>query len=413
MADNKPTWRRKSTGASRYAKMLALGASLITGAPKTNPNADTPAQPQEKIQNVAQKPGGAQKAPSLPDAPTTGADQIKEGIPQALPQENVDEVIQGVDNDDRRDDVHDALSHERDQKNKNQNDNQNQGNKDSSSQSPHKPKTPKSSQLPTTQPAAGSGIKGAEQAAKNEGKQVVKQAASKVAKEAIKATAKAVWMFILANLEWIIPVVIGLIVAFAFIAFIVYVYCLFPPSPCGKSGNLMAKLNSMRDMNDIATLTGDRLGFGYDPNIKSDPVLASRIVKIAQSQVGNHEVGRSDCGSTIAGYFVPHSCGQPWCAYFATWVLNEAGADIQQMASAKNVEDYYRKYHRWSNTPQPGDIFTVTRSGGSGRHIGIVVGVNGDGTFASVEGNAGSPGQVKYYKNYRHINEAVGFGRPL
>ena len=148
--------------------------------------------------------------------------------------------------------------------------------------------------------------------------------------------------------------------------------------------------------------------------LNQNPVLASRIVKIAISQEGNHEVGRSDCGSTIARYFVPHSCGQPWCAYFATWVLMQAGADIPQMGGALNVENYYKNHFkpsRWMQTPQPGDVFTVRSSSGSGRHIGIVVGVNGDGTFDSVEGNAGKA--VRYYKHWRRISEAVGFGRPL
>ena len=110
--------------------MLALGASLITGAPKADPShADSSATPQEKIQNVTQKPADGIRAPSLPDAPTTGADQIKQGMPQAMP-DDVDDVLQGVDgDDDRQGDVHDALKRQRDQKNKNQNNNQNLGNK--------------------------------------------------------------------------------------------------------------------------------------------------------------------------------------------------------------------------------------------------------------------------------------------
>ena len=249
MADDKSTWRRKSSGTSRYAKMLALGASLITGAPKSNPaNPDATNAPQEKIQNIAQKPTDGMRAPALPDAPSTGADQIKQGMPQAMPHDEVDDVLQGVDNnDDGSGDVYDALRREQKDKQKNQNDNQNVTNKNDPNTSPKSPKSPKGSQLPTTQPAPGSGVKGAEQAVKSKAKNAVKKAVSKVVKEAVKQAAKAIWLFILANLEWIIPVVVGLIVALAFIAFVVYVYCLFPPSPCGKAGNLMSDVNKIGD----------------------------------------------------------------------------------------------------------------------------------------------------------------------
>lgn len=293
MANEKPTLRRKSTGASRYAKMLALGASLITGAPKTNPtNADTPATPQ-KIQNVAQKPTDGVRAPSLPDAPDVGgADQIHQSMPQAMP-ENVDDVLQGTNDDDRRGDAHDALKRERDQKNKNQNDNQNLGNKGKT------PRSSRSSQLPTTQPAAGSGVKGAEQAIKGEAKQAVKQAASKVAKEAMKAAAKAIWTFILANLEWIIPVVIGLIVALVFIAFIVYVYCLFPPSPCGKAGGLMSNVNKIGDSLRISGV-GDRAGMVGDIQPSSGshgvPLYKQNNYKNVSYGCGNTTLASGGCG---------------------------------------------------------------------------------------------------------------------
>lgn len=407
MAEEKPTWRRKSTGASRYAKMLALGASLITGAPKTNPNADAPAA-QEKIQNVAQKPTDGVRAPSLPDNPTTGADQIKGSLPQALPQENVDDVLQGVgDDDDRRDNTHDARRHEREQNNKNKNNNQNQGNTDSSPQSPHKPRPNKSSQLPTTQPATGSGIRGAAQAAESEAKHVAKQALQKIAKEAIKKAAVAVWTFILANLEWIIPVVIGLIVALMFLNFIVYVYCLFPPSPCGKAGNMMSDPLNPSDYSNSQT-TQERSGLA----IIADTKLGSDIATLANSQVGMGEPGPAGCGPLK---FYPNSkCPSktndelnPWCADFATWVIANAGGKIPHIRSARGVENFYQKANRWSSKPAVGDAYTITRGGGSGRHVGIVIGVNG-GTLTVVDGNWSN--KVSRYN--RPAATAVGFGAP-
>ncbi len=104
--------------------------------------------------------------------------------------------------------------------------------------------------------------------------------------------------------------------------------------------------------------------------------------------------------------------GDPWCAYFASWVYKKAGYNIQPIAGAKALYDWFGKYQisftKEAGTPQPGDLIYFNKS-----HVGIVVSLDSNGTLRTIEGNAGTPGAVRAeeYHNYKNIDDIEGFGR--
>lgn len=90
--------------------------------------------------------------------------------------------------------------------------------------------------------------------------------------------------------------------------------------------------------------------------------------------------------------------GYPWCVMFLWWVFRAAGAEQQfcfgeKTASCTVLRNRYQARGRWHTAgPQPGDIAILNFSGTRDpEHCGLVVGVLGDGSIETVEGNT-SPG---------------------
>jgi hypothetical protein len=116
--------------------------------------------------------------------------------------------------------------------------------------------------------------------------------------------------------------------------------------------------------------------------------LASQIVQIATNEVGQTQ---SDGG----GNWGP--AGQPWCSYFASWVLDQAG-----VTPAPGSIGYVGDLWNWGSTsggvqlpptatPQPGDlvIFGTGYANHGMAHVAIVTQVLSDGDIAVVGGNEG------------------------
>jgi hypothetical protein len=120
------------------------------------------------------------------------------------------------------------------------------------------------------------------------------------------------------------------------------------------------------------------------------PVSSSRIVRIAESQVGQgeHPPG-SNC--TIYG-----PC-EEWCSLFASWVWINAGVPL---AGSTAAYGYSGSLYTWtkehggrvlpaSATPAPGDLVFYGSGPGPGesKHVGIVQHVFPDGRITTIEGN--------------------------
>jgi iron complex transport system ATP-binding protein len=134
-----------------------------------------------------------------------------------------------------------------------------------------------------------------------------------------------------------------------------------------------------------------------------------RIADIAQAEVGNAESppGSND-GPRIADYrtaTVGAAAGQPWCAYFASWVANQAGVPIGPNGSGlgyvPTVQSWAQQTGRFvpvSSGPQVGDLVIFDRNGdGTADHIGVVKAAGADGSFQTVEGNSGDAVSERSY----------------
>jgi hypothetical protein len=150
---------------------------------------------------------------------------------------------------------------------------------------------------------------------------------------------------------------------------------------------------------------------------------SQKIIQIASNEVTAHETSKNEGprnSPTVHGISDDYKHGggysQPWCSYFATWVLRNAGDKIPVTPLASNVYQYYNSKGQaftkesvlaGTNTPQPGDIF-VKNLTGSG-HIGIVESYS-NGIIKTIEGNSSDRvrrGTVKITSN-----SVKGFGRP-
>jgi len=139
----------------------------------------------------------------------------------------------------------------------------------------------------------------------------------------------------------------------------------------------------------------------------------SRIVAIAESQLGQSEQPPgSNESPAIAQYrsatagAVP---GEPWCAYFASWVARQAGEPIgEQGQGAGAVSEVWS----WAQStgravangpgvvPKPGDLIVF-----GAEHVGIVRDVLPNGQIQTIEGNY----EDKVAANVRSPTEATGY----
>jgi CHAP domain len=111
-----------------------------------------------------------------------------------------------------------------------------------------------------------------------------------------------------------------------------------------------------------------------------------RIVKIAESQVGQAEHGKN---CTIYG-----PC-EEWCSLFAAWVWQHAGIAVEGPTA---LYGYSGSLYTWaeshggrvlppSATPAPGDLIFYGKGPSQSAHVGVVVRVLSDGRIETVEGN--------------------------
>ncbi len=166
-------------------------------------------------------------------------------------------------------------------------------------------------------------------------------------------------------------------------------------------------------------------GLGHSSQLQSaDGIIGSslgapgenagaRIVAIAESQLGQTEQPPgSNESPAIAQYrtategAIP---GAPWCAYFASWVANQAGAPLgTQGQGIGDVSDIWSSAQSTGRAipngpgvvPKPGDLIVF-----GGEHVGIVRGILPNGQIATIEGNY----ENKVAANVRSPTEATGY----
>jgi hypothetical protein len=142
---------------------------------------------------------------------------------------------------------------------------------------------------------------------------------------------------------------------------------------------------------------------------------ANAIVQIAEGEVGQAEQppGSND-SPRIATYrtaTVGAAAGEPWCAYFASWVARQAGVPIGDHGQGLG---YVGDIWSWAQStgraipngsgvrPNPGDLIVF-----GDHHVGIVEKVLPDGSIQTIEGNYSD----KVSRVIRGAGEATGYVR--
>lgn len=178
-----------------------------------------------------------------------------------------------------------------------------------------------------------------------------------------------------------------------------------PPPVAAAGGSFAGQLQSALAPGATATaattaavpVAGDPAGTG------------ARIAQIAAHELGvSEQPPGSNDGPRIAQYrtATAGSGVGPWCAYFASWVAQQAGVPIGPNGAGigyvPTVKDWAQRTGRWiaagSGAPQVGDLVTFDRNGdGVLDHIGVVSGVSSDGSIQTVEGNSSDKVSARSY----------------
>ena len=141
--------------------------------------------------------------------------------------------------------------------------------------------------------------------------------------------------------------------------------------------------------------------------------VGAQMVQIAEAQLGQTEQppGSND-GPAIAAYRTATAgatAGEPWCAYFASWVANQAGAPLgdqgQGLGYVGDIWSWAQQHGRAipnapGVVPSPGDLIVF-----GNHHVGIVDQVLPDGRIETIEGNY----ENKVSQVIRSPSEATGY----
>ena len=162
-----------------------------------------------------------------------------------------------------------------------------------------------------------------------------------------------------------------------------------------------------------ATFASTLQGAMGTQGMTSGPGAGNAMVQIAESQIGQSEQppGSND-GPAISMYRTATSgaaTGEPWCAYFASWVARQAGEPI---GSSGQGLGYVGDIWSWAQqtgraipngpgvTPTPGDLIVF-----GDHHVGIVDKVLPNGDIQTIEGNYSN----KVSQVVRSPGEATGY----
>jgi len=137
------------------------------------------------------------------------------------------------------------------------------------------------------------------------------------------------------------------------------------------------------------------------------------IVRLAQGELGQAEFPPGSNDSPRIAEYRTATAGSgvgPWCAYFTSWLAQQAGMPLGDGGQGfGRVDDVYTWAQRVGRavpngpgaTPRPGDLIVWDE------HIGIVEQVLPDGRVQTIEGN--SSDQVK--RNVHEAGSALGYVR--
>jgi peptidoglycan hydrolase-like protein with peptidoglycan-binding domain len=143
--------------------------------------------------------------------------------------------------------------------------------------------------------------------------------------------------------------------------------------------------------------------------------VRDRILDVARGELGTLESG-DNRGAALK---YPNHFGrgaEPWCADFTSYVLQQAGLNMNDPYTPSVVNQLKRDGNwKGQSNPQPGDLVLFDWDGDrEADHIGIVERVNADGTIGTIEGNTENPqtGREGVWRRTRSMGVVLGFGNP-
>ena len=134
-----------------------------------------------------------------------------------------------------------------------------------------------------------------------------------------------------------------------------------------------------------------------------------RIAALATAELGVAEQPPGSNDAPRIGEYRTATAGSgvgPWCAYFTSWVAQQAGVPVgpdgQGIGYVPTVKQWAESQGRYiaagSGAPQVGDLVVFDRGGdGVLDHIGVVTGVRPDGGIETVEGNSSDKVSARSY----------------
>jgi cell wall-associated NlpC family hydrolase len=135
----------------------------------------------------------------------------------------------------------------------------------------------------------------------------------------------------------------------------------------------------------------------------------AQIAAIAQAELGVAEQPPGSNDAPRIAQYRTATAGSgvgPWCAYFTSWVAQQAGVPVgpngQGIGYVPTVKQWAEQTGRYipagAGAPQVGDLVVFERNGdGVLDHIGVVTGTRPDGGIQTVEGNSSDKVSARSY----------------
>lgn len=146
----------------------------------------------------------------------------------------------------------------------------------------------------------------------------------------------------------------------------------------------------------------------------ADPHTLGDIARLAESFIGEHERGTNGGGivQLANGYE-----GDPWCGGFTNLIMDKFDKrlfDQEDFLSARSFEREAKEWNAFvsagsgSFDPKVGDVVVFKRDGGKG-HVGIVTGVDANGTVTYVAGNDGDAVSARTFDKKNPPESLLGY----
>lgn len=155
---------------------------------------------------------------------------------------------------------------------------------------------------------------------------------------------------------------------------------------------------------------------------KTTTPTVNTAIELAKSQIGIKEDGKSNDSKEIRKYKNGEVNNNPWCASFVSWIYGagQNSDNSKTFGYSSSSQEIRRKaenagFYATKNSgykPTVGDLMVITYEDASSNnrgkgHIGIIVSVNPDGTFDTIEGNLSN--QVKRVTRSMQTKNLHGF----